>query len=101
MDINKIDRGSIINMYEGIHKETAVKPEAKDAAVVKADRIGISEGVKSADAKDIAVTRIKADISREVSGERIARLRALINSGGYVVTAKEIAAAMLSGRRGE
>jgi anti-sigma28 factor (negative regulator of flagellin synthesis) len=96
MEINKctsaVSAYNKITAYEGVKKEQpALSPALKNV-----DTIEIS-----ADAKNYTIENKKAEIKKAVkadaSPERIAKLKDMISSGAYNVSAESVAAAIFEG----
>ena len=96
MEINKctsaISAYNKISTFEGTRKEQTVPA----ASVRNVDTVEIS-----ANAKNYTIESKKADIRKSVnadaSAEKIAKLKDMINSGSYAVTAENVAAAIFEG----
>ena len=107
MDIRRIDKNSPANLYGNVNSKDNVQGAAKNAENIKSkteirDKINISAEAKQLNILDFSKARIKTEMSKdisEVSSEKLNSLKEQIKAGTYKIDSKDIAAAMLTGKK--
>ena len=102
MDIKGINRNITSNMHEyDTHtKEQSSKSDTdgkKSESGIKTDKIQISSEAKHLNIIDFAKSKIKAELHKEISSDKINKLKSQIKSGEYRIDANLIADAVLAG----
>lgn len=103
MDIRGIGRNinSSVHEYETFTKDNQQKNELKKTETVstdaKGDKIKISSQAKQLNFIDFAVSKIKEDMQKDISADKINKLKAQIKSGAYKIDAPAISDAIFSG----
>ena len=108
MDIRKVNRNEQSNPYGNVNNKDSVQGAAKNAGNVKQkteiiDKINISAEAKQLNILDFSKSRIKSDMSKdvsEVSVEKLNNLKEQIKAGTYKIDSKDIASAIITGNKG-
>lgn len=104
MDIRRVNRNVSPNLY-GVNNKDSVSPAEKRTEASKTekkDKINISEEAKNLSILDFSKARIKSEMTKEladVSAEKINKLKEQIKSGMYKTDSKDIAAAIIEGKK--
>ena len=106
MDIKRLDVNAKLQMYETAKREKDAAKNNADTSKNTAqktenhDRITISSEAKNLNFIDFAKSKIKYEMKRDlpdISSERLNALKDQIKSGEYMISSKDIAAAVISG----
>ena len=103
MDISRIDRGiTTAGKYENVGRESVDRVKLSSGSPNNMGSAPISSpGYKKPDASAVASQIVKEQLKAEVPAEKINRLRDLVQSGNYNVSAAQIANAMMYGMSGD
>jgi anti-sigma28 factor (negative regulator of flagellin synthesis) len=106
MNISKINNANAAKIYAEANKKlNTEKPEkgekqvrnlTNEAAFEKSG-VSISREAKSMNVLDFVKERIKADMSKEISGDKINNLKSMVKSGEYKIDTDSLAAAVING----
>lgn len=89
-----------LNEYDTNGKDNSQKSNTdnkKSDSVIKTDKIQISSEAKNLNIIDFAKNVIKSELHREISADKINKLRTQIKSGVYKIDAAMIADSVLAG----
>ena len=104
MNISNINNANAAKIYAEANKKlNSDKPDssekqlrANDAAFEK-DNINISREAKNMNVLDFVKDRIKADMSKDISADKINRLKNAIKSGDYKIDTDSLVSAVIDG----
>lgn len=107
MDIRRIDGTAPPNVYGNVNNKDNVQGTAKNAENIKSktevrDKINISAEAKQLNILDFSKARIRTEMNKEiseVSTEKLNSLKEQIQAGTYKIDSKDIAFAMLTGKK--
>ena len=105
MDIRRVNRNATPNVYGNVNNKDTVQGAVKKAENVKTeikDKINISAEAKQLNILDFSKARIKNELNKDisdVSAERLNSLKEQIKAGTYKIDSKDIASAILSGKK--
>ena len=97
MDISRIDRGMTVGKYENVGRESVDRVRLSSGSPSAVGSAPVSVTYRKPDAGAVASQIVKEQLKSEVPAEKINRLRDLVQSGNYHVSAAKIANAMLYG----